>query len=108
MSNLDITIRTVLILAIMLVLFLFQFQEEKGVKFKLGVGLKEFVGTDGKLTGVKINTDEVIEADVAVMGIGVVPCTSYLKESALELSRRGEVVVDEVMRLSHVISILTM
>jgi NAD(P)H-nitrite reductase large subunit len=75
-----------------------KFQEEKGVKFKLGVGLKEFVGTDGKLTGVKINTDEVIEADVAVMGIGVVPCTSYLKESALELSRRGEVVVDETMK----------
>ena len=82
-------------------LFPFQFQEEKGnIKFKLEVGLKEFVGADGKLTGVKISTDEVIEADVAIVGIGVVPSTSFLKESSLELTRRGEVVVDEVMGMS--------
>ena len=81
--------------------FPFQFQEEKGnIKFKLEVGLKEFVGADGKLTGVKISTDEVIEADVAIVGIGVVPSTSFLKESSLELTRRGEVVVDEVMGMS--------
>ena len=79
-------------------LFPFQFQEEKGnIKFKLEVGLKEFVGADGKLTGVKISTDEIIEADVAIVGIGVVPSTSFLKESSLDLTRRGEVVVDEVM-----------
>ena len=75
-----------------------QFQEEKGnVKFELGVGLKEFVGEDGKLTGVAVGDgSKVIDADIAIVGIGVVPNTGFLKDSGLNLTRRGEVVVDEV------------
>ena len=76
----------------------FQFQEEQGkVKFELGVGLKEFVGQDGKLTGVAVGDgSKVIDADIAIVGIGVIPNTAFLRDSGLNLTRRGEVVVDEV------------
>ena len=61
------------------------------------MGLKEFVGQDGKLTGVAIGDgSKVIDADIAIVGIGVVPNTGFLRDSGLNLTRRGEVVVDKV------------
>ena len=68
------------------------------MKFELGVGLKEFQGEDGKVTGVVLSNDKVVEADVCVLGIGVVPATAFLKDSGLNLTQRGEVVVDQVRK----------
>ncbi len=61
------------------------------------MGLKEFVGQDDKLTGVAVGDgSKVIEADIAIVGIGVIPNTAFLRDSGLNLTRRGEVIVDKV------------
>ena len=61
------------------------------------MGLKEFVGQDGKLTGVAVGDgSKVVEADIAIVGIGVIPNTAFLRDSGLNLTRRGEVIVDKV------------
>lgn len=39
---------------------------------------------------------KVLEADVCVVGVGVVPATSFLKGSRVPMSERGEVIVNEV------------
>ena len=70
--------------------------EESGVKFYLKAGVKEIVGKSGKVVGVTLPSGETLEADVVVAGVGVVPDTDFLKTSSLPLSKRGELVVDEV------------
>ncbi len=44
--------------------------EEKGVVFHLGSGVKEFVGDEGKVTGVTLSSEVTLEADVVVAGVG--------------------------------------
>ena len=61
--------------------------------------MKEFVGEDGMLTGVVLNSGAELKADICIAGIGCVPATDFLKESGLNLTQRGEIVVDEVCLL---------
>ena len=61
--------------------------------------MKEFVGEDGVLTGVVLNSGTELKADICIAGIGCVPATDFLKESGLNLTQRGEIVVDEVCLL---------
>jgi NAD(P)H-nitrite reductase large subunit len=70
--------------------------EEKGIKFHLNAGVKEIVTEGKKVTGVTLPSGETLPADVVIAGVGVVPATDFLKDSGLPISRRGEVVVDEV------------
>ena len=39
---------------------------------------------------------KVLDADVCVVGVGVVPATSFLKGSRVPMSERGEIIVNEV------------
>lgn len=39
---------------------------------------------------------KILEADVCVVGVGVVPATAFLKGSRVPMSERGEVIVNEV------------
>jgi len=39
---------------------------------------------------------KVLEADVCIVGVGVVPATTFLKGSRVLMSERGEVIVNEV------------
>ena len=76
--------------------------ESKGTKFILGDRLKEFVGEDGKLTGVVLTSGTELKADVCLAGIGALPATDFLKDSGLNMTERGEIVVDEVCFLFSV------
>ena len=58
--------------------------------------MKEFSGEDGRLVGVVLRTGETLEADVCVVGIGSTPTSGWLASSGLNITARGEVVVDEV------------
>lgn len=71
--------------------------EEKGVKFHFEAGIKEFIGTNGKLTEAVLSTGTRIPADVAILGVGVVPATSFLKDSGISMTDRGFVPVNENM-----------
>ena len=75
-----------------------QLQEDKGTKLIIGNGVKGFLGEDGKLVGVVLRTGETLEADVCLVGIGSVPTSEWLADSGLNITARGEVVVDKVGR----------
>ena len=76
--------------------------EEKGVKFQLGTTVSEFVGEDGKLTSVKLENGETLQADVCVLGLGVTPSTSYLKSvEGLTFAPGGSVKVDKSMKAAE-------
>lgn len=52
--------------------------EEKGVKFIMNASPDEFQSNDdGQLTGVVVN-GETVDADVCVVGIGVMASTGFL------------------------------
>jgi 3-phenylpropionate/trans-cinnamate dioxygenase ferredoxin reductase subunit len=57
---------------------------DHGVDLRCGVTVAGFEG-DGQVTGVRLGDGEVVEADVVVVGIGVVPETGWLESSGLTL-----------------------
>ena len=69
--------------------------EEKGVDLVLGDSVAAFRG-DGRLEAVETKSGRTIEADVAVVGIGVVPQTAFLDGSGIEVD--NGIVVDERFR----------
>ena len=71
--------------------------EEKGVKFVLGVEVEELQGDeDGKLSQVTLNCGNTLRADLLLAGLGVLPCTDFLRGSSVNLNSKGYVPVDEV------------
>lgn len=72
----------------------------KGVAVHTENGVAEFLGKDGKLTGVRLKDDSVIPCELAVMSIGVVPNADLAREAGLEIGDFGGVVVDDFMRTS--------
>ena len=57
---------------------------DHGVDLRFGVTVAGFEGAD-RVTGVRLGDGSVVEADVVVVGIGVVPETGWLKSSGLTL-----------------------
>jgi 3-phenylpropionate/trans-cinnamate dioxygenase ferredoxin reductase subunit len=67
---------------------------ERGVDVILGDVVTEFRGSGGELTGAVTKAGREIEAELAIVGVGVQPSTGYLEGSGVELER-GTVVVDD-------------
>jgi 3-phenylpropionate/trans-cinnamate dioxygenase ferredoxin reductase component len=65
-----------------------------GVDLRLGTAVAGFAGTD-RVEGVHLTDGSTVEADVAVVGVGVVPNTGWLEGSGLTL--RDGVVCDETL-----------
>jgi len=66
--------------------------EENGVVFRLSFSLKEFAGNK-KVEAVLLQNGERIETDMVVLGVGVKPATSFLRN--LNLLPDGSVKVNE-------------
>lgn len=49
-----------------------------GVEVRLGIGIEKLIGRDGRVTGVTLADGEVIDADMVVVGIGIVPAVQPL------------------------------
>ena len=60
----------------------------------LGDAVAEFRGSGGRLTGAVTRAGREIEAELAIVGVGVQPSTGYLEGSGVDLER-GTVLVDE-------------
>lgn len=76
--------------------------EEKGVRFRLGMEVAELHGDEnGKLSEVELTCGDSLSADLLVTGLGVVPCTDFLRGSEIVLDNRGYVPVDEVYWFSY-------
>ncbi|HEU5472503.1 MAG TPA: FAD-dependent oxidoreductase [Actinophytocola sp.] len=60
--------------------------EQNGVRWKLGVGVAEFGGEQGRVTGVRLDDGELLPADRVVVAIGAVPRVELAHAAGLELS----------------------
>jgi 3-phenylpropionate/trans-cinnamate dioxygenase ferredoxin reductase subunit len=58
----------------------------QGVDLRTGASIDAFVGDGGRLTGVKLASGEIVAADFAVVGIGVVPAVSLARDAGLACS----------------------
>lgn len=70
--------------------------EAQGVQFRLGTGVVGFDTAGGKVTGVRLSTDEVLLADVVVEAIASHCNTEWLDDSGLEIS--DGLLVDSTLR----------
>ncbi|MBD3401417.1 Rieske 2Fe-2S domain-containing protein [candidate division GN15 bacterium] len=71
--------------------------EGEGITFKMKAGVAEFAGSD-KLEKVILDSDESLDADFVVVGIGVDPATKTL--DGLQLESDGSVRVDDHLRVT--------
>lgn len=56
-----------------------------GVDLRCGVQVAAIEGRDGRVSGVRLGSGELIAADVVLVGIGVAPATGWLEGSGLTL-----------------------
>ena len=77
---------------------------ENYVKTKANVitknGVAEFIGDNGKLTGVKLQNGTEIPCELAVVAIGVAPNTKLAKEAGIDIGNLGGIKVNEYMQTS--------
>lgn len=69
--------------------------EERGVEFEFETGVKDIQGVDGKVVSVRTSTDRILQADLVLIGIGVIP-NSELAEAA-NLDVGNGIKVDEYL-----------
>jgi NADPH-dependent 2,4-dienoyl-CoA reductase/sulfur reductase-like enzyme len=60
--------------------------------------VKEVLGDNGKVTGVLLNTGEIIKAELVIMSIGYKPNTEIARKAGLELNTEGALKVDNFER----------
>ncbi|WP_433187086.1 NAD(P)/FAD-dependent oxidoreductase [Actinoallomurus sp. CA-150999] len=58
---------------------------ENGVDLRLGAGVGGLTARHGRVTGVRLDTGDVLPADVVVVAIGATPATDWLAGSGLRL-----------------------
>ncbi|NNC77516.1 MAG: FAD-dependent oxidoreductase, partial [Woeseiaceae bacterium] len=63
-----------------------------GVRLMLSAGLQKFIGTD-RVTAVETSTGEQVNADVVVVGVGILPSTGLAEAAGLEVD--NGIVVNE-------------
>ena len=68
---------------------------EQGVDLRTGVGVDRLEADDGTVARVVLSDGQVVEADVVVVGIGVIPNTEWLEGSGLTID--NGVVCDATM-----------
>jgi len=74
--------------------------QDRGVKIRTGIGVKEIVG-DKKVSSVLLNNSEQIEADAVVLSMGYRPNISLAETSGLKITEKGFIAVDEYMRTEN-------
>jgi NADPH-dependent 2,4-dienoyl-CoA reductase/sulfur reductase-like enzyme/nitrite reductase/ring-hydroxylating ferredoxin subunit len=72
--------------------------ESNGVQFRLERVVKEFKGMDGKVSSVVLDNGEELEADVCIIGAGIVPATRYVKAGSLNMGRDGSIITDKYLK----------
>ncbi len=71
---------------------------DRGVDLRLGTGVVELRGADGRVTHVVLSTGEVLPADLVVVGVGSVPSDGLAVDAGLDCA--DGVLVDPTLRTS--------
>jgi len=76
-----------------------QFHERQGIKFIMNAVAKEFQkGTDNYVHTVVLKDDTKLVADIIIIGAGVVPVTSFVKDSpSIKREKDRSVIVDKYL-----------
>ncbi len=74
--------------------------QSRGVKIKAGIGVKEIIG-DKKVTGVRLNDDEILAADAVILSIGYHPNSKLAEKAGVKINKMGFIKVDEYMRTDN-------
>ncbi len=72
--------------------------ERRGQVILTGANTKEILGTNGKVSGVRLEDGTEIKADIVVMAVGIRPATGLAKSAGLEVERG--IMVDDHMLTS--------
>ena len=78
--------------------FYTRLHESHGVKIMTGAQTEEILGTDGQVTGVKLADGTRLEADIVLVGIGILPNQELAQAAGLACD--GGILVDEDARTS--------
>lgn len=73
--------------------FFLEQHRSRGVNIVLDARMKQFVGKDGKLSGVELEDGTVIPAQLVIVGIGVIPNTELATDLGLDIN--NGIVVDK-------------
>ncbi len=74
--------------------------KSKGSKVITGIGVTEFLGKDGKISGVKLSDGRVLDCDLAVVSIGVRPNSKLAADAGLIIGQKGGIEVNTFMQTS--------
>lgn len=77
--------------------FLHEMYKGKGVRILAGTKPEAIEGTR-KAERVRLDSGEVVDVDVVVMGVGIRLNTELARDAGLELTERGAIVVDKFLR----------
>jgi 3-phenylpropionate/trans-cinnamate dioxygenase ferredoxin reductase component len=72
---------------------------DNGVHLRFGDGVAEFVGTGGRVSGVRTSSGVQLAADVVIVGVGILPATALAEAAGLEVD--DGVLTDAGLRTSH-------
>lgn len=78
---------------------LIKIYKEKGIKVELGTLIENIDDSSSDLK-VSLKKGEVYEVEKILSAIGVEPITSFMKQSGIDVSERGRIVVDEFLETS--------
>lgn len=70
----------------------------RGVDIRLGVGVECIEDTGGRVSGVRLDTGEIVPAEMAIVGIGIVPAVEPLAVAGAQVG--NGILVDEHGRTS--------
>jgi len=73
--------------------FFARVHREEGVTVLEGTGLSEFLGSDGHVSGIKTSDGETIDADIVIVGVGIIVNDELAKDCGLSIDN-GVVVND--------------
>ncbi|NQU03120.1 MAG: FAD-dependent oxidoreductase, partial [Syntrophaceae bacterium] len=65
-----------------------------------GNGIAEFLGTNGRLTGIKLQNGTELPCELAVVAVGVSPNVKLAREAGLAIGATGGIEVDKYMQTS--------
>jgi len=72
---------------------------KNGVDLVLDDGVKAFTDTGDRIN-IILNSGKTITSDMAILSIGVIPDTEFIKDSGIKLGPRGHIIVNEKMQTS--------
>lgn len=72
--------------------------EERNVKFYMDDSVVEIRGENGQVKDVVLKSGMILQADLVVAGVGVIPNSDFLTGSGVEVDPKKAIVVDKFMR----------